>query len=328
MASGEDDLIERYFRPLARNPAALGLRDDAAVITPPPGTDLVLTTDSVIEGLHFFPDDPADTIAKKALRANLSDLAAKGAEPLGFLLTLALPKAVGEAWLAAFAGGLAADIEAYDCPLLGGDTDATPGLLSVSIAAFGCVPHGGMVRRAGAKAGDLIVVTGTLGDSALGLKLRGEPKLAGSAGLDAGERAHLLERYLLPQPRLAFAQALREHAHAAIDISDGLAGDLAKLAERSRVSARVEIAQLPLSPAVRRLVAARPELIETVLSGGDDYEIVAAIPRAALAGLRQAAEESGCALTEIGVAGAGSGVGLIAADGQPMRLVRPSFSHF
>jgi len=163
MASGEDRLIERFFRPLARDPAALDLADDAAVIAPPAGADLVLTTDGVIEGVHFFPDDPADAIARKALRANLSDLAAKGAAPLGFLLSLALNDKADEKWLASFAAGLGADAEAFGCPLLGGDTDHTPGLLSVSISAFGHLPHGTMVKRSGARAGDRIVITGTIG---------------------------------------------------------------------------------------------------------------------------------------------------------------------
>ncbi len=328
MPSGEDRLIERFFRPLARDPGAFGLRDDAAAITPPSGCDLVLTTDAVIEGVHFFPGDPADTIAKKALRANLSDLAAKGAEPLGFLLTLALPKSIDEEWVAAFADGLAADIEIYKCPLLGGDTDGTPGLLSVSIAAFGKVPHGKMVRRAGAKAGDTIVVTGTLGDSALGLALRRDPQLTEKSKLSAEEQAYLLERYLVPQPRTSFAKALREHAHAAMDISDGLAGDLAKLASASGVSAKIDSAKLPLSNAARKLLAFDPALIETVCTGGDDYEILVAVPKAALKALQDAGKESGIALTEIGMAGIGEGTELLGADGRPLVFRHPSFSHF
>ena len=166
--SAEDRLIARYFRPLARHPGALGLVDDAAVIAPPPGCDVVLTTDGVIVGVHVFPDDRPENIGRKALRMNLSDLAAKGATPIGFLLSLALPAAIDEAWLAAFAGGLGEDAERYGCPLLGGDTDRTPGPASVSIAAFGAVPHGKMVRRSTAKPGDHIIVTGTIGDAALG----------------------------------------------------------------------------------------------------------------------------------------------------------------
>ena len=166
--SAEERLIARYLRPLATHPGALGLIDDAAVLTPPPGCDLVLKTDGVIAGVHFFPNDPAEGIGRKALRMNLSDLAAKGAKPLGFLLSLALPAGTDEGWIAAFASGLGDDAERYGCPLLGGDTDHTPGPISVSIAAFGAVPHGRMVRRSTAKVGDCIVVTGTIGDAALG----------------------------------------------------------------------------------------------------------------------------------------------------------------
>jgi thiamine-monophosphate kinase len=328
MPSGEDRLIQRFFRPLVRDPGALGLADDAAVIAPPAGADLVLKTDGVIEGVHFFPDDPADTVGRKALRANLSDLAAKGATPLGFLLSVALNDKADEKWLAAFAAGLGADAETYRCPLLGGDTDRTPGLVSVSIAAFGSLPHGTMVKRAGARAGDRIVVTGTVGDATLGLALRREPARAERAGLSPPERAHLRGRYLLPEPRVALAGALRAHASAAIDISDGLAGDLMKLAAASGVSARVETARLPLSPAAQKMLATEPALLEAVLSGGDDYEILAAVPPAALPALQAAAEEAGIALREIGAAGAGAGVEIIGPDKRPMALSRPSFSHF
>lgn len=328
MPSGEDRLIERFFRPLARDPGAFDLRDDAAAITPPTGCDLVLTTDAVIAGVHFFPDDPAEDIAKKALRANLSDLAAKGAEPIGFLLTLAMPKSTEEEWVAAFADGLAADIETFNCPLLGGDTDATPGLLSVSITAFGKVPHGKMVRRAGAKAGDAIVVSGTLGDSALGLALRRDPKLVKNAKLSSEEEAYLLERYLVPQPRTKLAKALRSHARAAMDISDGLAGDMEKLAAVSGVSAKILAAKLPLSPAAKKLLAFDPALIETICTGGDDYEILAAVPRGALAAFQKEAKESGIGLTEIGSAGTGEGVEIKGPDGRLFSFNRPSFSHF
>src|SRR6266576_7213047 len=161
--SAEDRLIAAYFRPIATHPGAFDLTDDAAAIAPPPGCDLVLKTDGVVAGVHFFPDDPPDTVAKKALRVNLSDLAAKGAKPLGFLLTLVLPEGIGDIWLAPFARGLGADAEAFGCPLLGGDTDSTTGPIMISIAALGAVPQGKMLRRAGAKPGDRIVVTGTVG---------------------------------------------------------------------------------------------------------------------------------------------------------------------
>src|SRR5438552_17224578 len=190
-ASAEDRLIARYFRPLARHPGAFGLADDAAALTPPAGADLVLTTDAIVGGVHFFADDPADQVAKKALRVNLSDLAAKGAKPLGFLLTLALPKEIGERWLASFARGLGEDADTYDCPLLGGDTVRTPGPVTISIAAFGAVPHGKMARRSGARPGDRVMVTGTVGDAALGLLLRRDSATGKRWGLDQRAQDHL-----------------------------------------------------------------------------------------------------------------------------------------
>src|SRR5476649_1050532 len=196
--SAEDRLIARHFKPIATHPGALGLSDDAAFITPPPGCDLVLTTDVVVGGVHFFPDDAAHTVASKALRVNLSDLAAKGARPLGFLLSLALPKEIGDAWLADFANGLRGDAVLFACPLFGGDTTLTPGPVTISIAMFGSVPEGTIVRRAGARPGDLVFVSGSIGDAALGLMLR---KDASIWKLDTARRQHLVSRYLLPQPR-------------------------------------------------------------------------------------------------------------------------------
>src|ERR1700675_4162519 len=272
--SAEDRLIARYFRPLAKHPGALGLVDDAAVITPPPGCDVVLTTDGVISGVHAFPDDRPENIGRKALRMNLSYLAAKRATPIGVLLSLALPAAVDEAWLAAFAGGLGEDAERYGCPLLGGDTDPPPGPLSVSFAAFGAVPHGKMVRRSTAKPGDHVVVTGTIGDAALGVLLRRDESLAKRWRLSEAMSAHLKQRYLLPEPRSALAHAVLQNASAAIDVSDGVAGDLAKLCRASGVAAEIDVARVPLSDAVRTVVAAEPTALEAALTGGDDYEVV------------------------------------------------------
>src|SRR5216684_14552 len=201
--SPEDRLIARYFRPLASHPGALGLADDAAILVPPEGCDIVLKADAIIGGVHFFADDPADSVARKALRVNLSDLAAKGARPLGFLLSLALPKDIDDAWLAAFAQGLGEDAQIYSCPLFGGDTDRTPGPITVSISAFGAVPTGTMVRRSGARPGDIVFVTGTIGDAALGLKLRRARRFAARWGLDAAMLVHLATRYRLPDPRTA-----------------------------------------------------------------------------------------------------------------------------
>jgi thiamine-monophosphate kinase len=325
--SGEDRLIARYFRPLARHPGALGLADDAAVLTPSPGYDLVLTTDGIIAGVHVFPDAPADAIARRALRVNLSDLAAKGAKPLGFLLAIALPAGTTDKWLAAFARGLDADAEHYDCPLFGGDTDRTRGPLSVSITAFGTVPTGTMVRRTGACAGDALFVTGTIGDAALGLRLKKSSKKR--ASLKAAQRNHLLARYLLPEPRNAVAETLRTHASAALDISDGLAGDLAKLCRASGVSTQIEVGRIPLSDAARALVKTEPGLLECALSGGDDYEILAAVPAGKAESFRSGALAVGVAVTEIGRLEDGDAPPqFIGPDRRPLAFQQPAYSHF
>jgi thiamine-monophosphate kinase len=325
--SPEERRIARYFRPLATSPGAFGLGDDAAALTPPPGCDLVLTTDGVIAGVHFFPDDPPEKIGRKALRMNLSDLAAKGAKPVGFLLSVALPAATEEAWIAAFAEGLGKDIRHYGCPLLGGDTDHTPGPLSVSIAAFGSVPQGKMVRRAGAKAGDAVVVTGTIGDAALGVRLRRDAGLAGQWGLPDVMCAHLLQRYFLPEPRNALAEAVLNHASAAMDVSDGLAGDLAKLCRASGVAVDIDAARVPLSDTARAAVARDPALLETALSGGDDYEIVLTLAPEKLAPFLAAAQTAGVAVTEIGRVAAGQGA-RFTHGGKAVVFARASYSHF
>lgn len=327
--SGEDRLIARHFRPLATHPGAFGLIDDAAALTPPPGCDIVYKADAIIGTVHFLPDDPPELVARKALRVNLSDLAAKGAQPFGFLLSLALPPEIGDAWLALFAAGLKEDAEHYACSLLGGDTDRTPGPIMISIAAFGTLPQGTMVRRSGAKPGDRIVVTGTIGDAALGLKVRREAAVAARWRLDDRMRDHLVARYRLPQPRTAAAAAVRRHASGSMDISDGLAGDLAKLCRASGVVAEIAADRVPLSEAARQAVAADPALIEPVLTGGDDYEILATVPSAKRDALIAEAAAAGVAMTEIGSVQAGPPEArFFTARGERLAFSRPSFSHF
>jgi thiamine-monophosphate kinase len=323
--SGEDSLIARYFKPLATDPGAFGLGDDAAVLKPS-GDDIVVTTDAIVEGVHFLADDPPDTVARKALRVNLSDLAAKGATPAGFVLTLAL-RAADDAWLTPFARGLGSDAGLFGCPLLGGDTVSTPGPVTISITAFGRVPAGRMVRRSGAKPGDRVVVTGTIGDAALGLDiLRGG---AAAALADAGARAMLIGRYRVPQPRNALAKAVRDHAHAAMDVSDGLAGDLAKLCGVSGVSAVIDAPGIPLSAAAAALLARGTVGIEAIVSGGDDYEILCTIPEDRIEVFAQAADQAGVAVTSIGTVIAGSSVpSFLDGEGRAIALPRLSYSHF
>ncbi len=325
--SAEERLIARHFRPLATHPGAFDLADDAAAITPPPGCDLVLTTDGVISGVHVFADDPPDLIARKALRMNLSDLAAKGATPLGFLLALSLPADTKSAWIAAFARGLGEDAKHYGCPLLGGDTDRTPGPAAVSIAAFGAVPRGKMVRRSSAKAGDVVVVTGNIGDAALGLKLRRDAHLAGDWHLTKAEAAQLVGRYRLPQPRNTLANAILRYASAAIDVSDGLAGDFDKLCRRSTVAADIDVTQIPLSKAARKALTIVPGLMETVLTGGDDFEIAMTIAPKRLAAFRRAAKTAGVPVTEVGRVRRGGGARFIQND-KPLAFAQAAYSHF
>jgi thiamine-monophosphate kinase len=319
---GEEELIAQIFAPLAA-PSGFGLADDAALLASP--GDLVVTTDALVAGVHFFPDDPPGLVAKKALRVNLSDLAAKGAEPAGFLLTLALPPDWTDHWARGFAAGLAEDARAFACPLHGGDTTATPGPLMVSITAFGRAGER-FVPRSGARPGDAIYVTGTIGDAALGLAVRRGEAVA--ARLSAPARAHLLDRYLLPRPRLEMSQALRRFASAAMDVSDGLAGDLAKLARASGVGARVELARVPLSEAAQEAIALDPALRERAVTGGDDYELLCCAPPSAAAALELAARAGGVGLTAIGEVAAGREAVFLERDGTQRRFERPSFSHF
>jgi thiamine-monophosphate kinase len=327
--SAEDRLIATYFRPLATHPGALGLTDDAGLLAPPAGHDLVLTADAVIGGVHFFPEDEADMVAKKALRVNLSDLAAKGAKPVGFLLTLALPKSVPESWVDLFAHGLGDDAELYECPLLGGDTVRTSGPIAVSITALGSVPTGSMVRRSGAQVGDAVVVTGTIGDAALGLELRDAVTAAKRWKLENKHSYQLMRRYLLPQPRNALAEAIRLNATAAMDVSDGLAGDLAKLCDASGVSAEIDVARVPLSEAAASVVRSELAAMDKVLTGGDDYEIVCTVPPERLADFRAAAESARVPVAEIGRVTAGKEPPrFLGRDGKPMQFKQTSFSHF
>jgi len=347
--SAEDRLIADYFKPIATHPGALSLTDDAAFLTPAPGTDIVLKTDAIIGGVHFFPEDDARDVARKALRVNLSDLAAKGATPLGFLVSLALPKDIGADWLKRFALGLREDAEAYQCPLVGvaaeqralvglglredaeayqcplfgGDTDRTPGPVMVSVSMFGSVPSGAMVRRAGAKPGHRVFVTGTIGDAALGLVLR----QGASWTLTPEQRDHLVARYLLPQPRNALAEAVRAYASAAMDVSDGLAGDLTKLCRVSGIAARIDAAAVPLSEAARAAIHVDPAMRETALTGGDDFEVLCTVPEPLTQAFRTAAQTARVPVTEIGVVEAGQGAHFMDA-GRELTFRRLSFSHF
>lgn len=324
---GEFELIARVFAPLAAD-GALGLTDDAAFYRPRPGRDLVLTKDEVVSGVHFFADDPWDAVAKKALRVNLSDLAAKGALPVGYLLALGLPKDFTVEQIDALGAGLAADQAVYGISLYGGDTVRSPAGLTLSVTAIGEVAEGGMIRRGGAQAGDLIVVTGTIGDSALGLALRLDPRLSGRLGLSDAHRDHLLDRYLLPRPRGALAAAVADCASGGMDISDGLVGDLGKMAAASGVAIEIDADRVPLSDATRAAVAADPHLLATALTGGDDYELALSLPEAKVGAFLAAAETAGIGATPIGRVLAGEGISVRGDHPALSALGSGSYRHF
>ena len=287
----------------------------------------MVTTDAIVEGVHFLPDDPPDTIARKALRVNLSDLAAKGAVPAGFVLTLAL-RAADDSWLKLFAQALGEDAKQFGCPLLGGDTVSTPGPLMISITAFGRVPSGKMVHRSGARPGDRVVVTGTIGDAALGLAVLGGGKVHAALS-DAAARDLLINRYRVPQPRTALAEIVREYASAAMDVSDGLAGDLTKLCGVSAVSAVIDLDSIPLSDVARDLVSSGIAGLETLIAGGDDYEILCTVADDRVEAFAQAAQRAGVALSSIGMVVAGSAdPKFLDKQGREIALKRRSYSHF
>ncbi|MGN7123425.1 thiamine-phosphate kinase [Methylorubrum thiocyanatum] len=322
--AGEEALIARYFAPLS-GPGAEGLRDDAASLVPALGQDLVVTADAIVAGVHYFPDDPPGSIAVKALGVNLSDLAAKGAVPRGFLLTLALPDDWTEAWLSAFAEGLGTVSRAHGCPLLGGDTVRSGGPALIGVTAIGEVPAGAILRRQAARAGDRLCVSGHIGDAALGLALR----LAPDAGFEPAHRDILLDRYLHPRPRLTLVPALRRHARAAMDVSDGLVGDLTKMLAGTGLTARIDVASVPLSPAARAAIARDPGRRATALTGGDDYEILCAVPTDSVAAFLADAEAAGVPAAEIGSVEAGDEAPrFLDAQGHAMDFARTAFSHF
>ncbi len=312
----EFDRIARHFRPLAAA-GGLGLGDDAALLTPPAGRELVLSADALVAGVHFLPRDPPDLVARKLLRVNLSDMAAMGAEPFAYLLTVSVPRATPDAWFAAFASGLAADQAEFGVALLGGDTTSTPGPVSLSLTIIGAVAPGQALSRAGARAGDEIWVSGSIGDGALGL-LAAQGALADPTGFLAG-------RYRLPRPRLALGMRLFGIASATMDVSDGLVQDLGHICRASGVGALLAAAAVPLSAAAR---AAGPERLALCLTGGDDYELLFTAPPERRAALLSAAAAADLAVTRIGICTeAASQVIVTDAAGEPMRFLSDGWSH-
>ncbi|MCE2509894.1 MAG: thiamine-phosphate kinase [Alphaproteobacteria bacterium] len=321
----EFELIARYLAPLAEGfEGARGLGDDAAVIPPASGFDSVATVDALVEGVHFLGDDPPASIGKKLLRVSLSDLAAMGARPHLYFLTLALSEKTEEAWVADFTSGLAEDQKTYDITLAGGDTVATSGPTTLSLTALGQVPSGKALARSGAGKGDAVYVTGTIGDGALGLAVLN----GGCAGLAEAARAHLVGRYRLPEPRTGFGEGLVGLASAAIDVSDGLVADLGHLAEQSGCRATVEAARVPLSEAAEAALGGDRDLLATILAGGDDYELLFTADAAKETQIQSLAGRHGLRVTRIGDTGKGAGVQLLDPQGAPISLGRQGYRHF
>ena len=317
MAVGEFDLIAKYFaRPVRR--AVLGGGDDCALLQPTPGMQWAVSTDALVEGRHFLSTVPPDALGHKSLAVNLSDLAACGATPVAFTLSLTLPR-VDEPFLAGFAQGLYALADAHDIELVGGDTTAGP--LNIGITVMGELPPGQALRRGGAKPGDELWVSGRLGDARLALEaFRGQVALRGEAFEDV-RRA--MER---PQPRVSLGVALRGVASAAIDLSDGLVGDLGHILRASAVGATLRLADIPHGPHVAACAEAQRRTC--LLAGGDDYELLFAAPASARARVRDAGERAGVPVTCIGTLDAEAGLRIVDAHGAPVVLAERAFDHF
>jgi thiamine-monophosphate kinase len=320
---GEFGRIREYFAPLA-GLGSLDLTDDAALLDCPPGYHLVVTVDQLVEGVHFLPDDPPELIARKLMRRNLSDLAAMGATPRYYLVTSALPKSCDDDWVRRFAGGLTEDQHRYGVALLGGDSTSTQGPAMLTLTAIGHVAVGQEIRRKGAQPGDRVWVSGTIGDALLGLKaLCGEyPKLAPE------HRDALVNRFHLPEPRVELGPRLAGLAHAMIDVSDGLVGDLGHICETSSVAASVELPLVPLSQGARELAAADPALLATLVTGGDDYELVFAAPPDADEEIVSLSRGLKLPITRIGAIEAGAGVRVVDDQGRAVPLAKVGWRHF
>jgi thiamine-monophosphate kinase len=319
-------LIKRYFAPLAaKAPLAFGLEDDAAIVRVAKTADIVVTKDAILAGVHFLENDPPDKIAQKLLRVNLSDLAAKGATPLAYLMSTALPSDMRESWLAAFARGLAKDQRSFGISLIGGDTVSTPGPLTLSVTMMGTLPRGAMRRRVGAKPGDRIFVTGTLGDAYFGLRL-----LRGKSFSWLGPRLKrtLIDRYHVPRPRVRFGVSLGRLATSAIDVSDGLMADLEHIAKASRVGAVVSVEKIPLSVAARAIVRRDAGELARLAVHGDDYEILFTVPASRIGAVGRLARAAKTRVTEIGHIVRGMGVVLADRDGGRIPLPQRGFTHF
>lgn len=321
----EFETIRRLLTPLATDPAARGLRDDAAVLTPPAGRTLVLTHDTIVAGVHFWPDDPPDLIARKLLRVNLSDLAAKGAEPFGYLMSCAWAERCDWAWRESFVQGLATDQTAFGLALLGGDTVSTPGPLTLGATLIGWGRPGQTPNRSGAGPGDILLVSGTIGDGGLGLMASGD---AGT-GFASADADWLLDRYRLPRPRLELSDLIATEATASADVSDGLIADIGHIARASGVMIEISLDAVPLSPSAERWLSRQADAATGLLylaAAGDDYEIALTVRPDRVETVKAAAARLGCPVVEIGHVRAGKGM-VVTWNGREQIVTRPGWRH-
>lgn len=325
---GEDAIVQGYLARLADNPSAMGLRDDCAELRPGPGQAFILKTDPIRAGVHFLPTDAPGDIAWKALAVNVSDLAAKAARPVAYLLSLSFPEPPRAEWLEAFASGLAAAQDAFGMSLIGGDTDRAPGPLSMAVTAIGEMPMGKMVPRTAARPGDILLVSGMLGDAALGLAVNQNGQAAQKLSLSPSDAEFCRQRYLRPQPRIGARAALRAYACAAMDISDGLIKDAARMMDASGCQGIINVAEVPLSPAFRRVLDQDGAQVRAAIAHGDDYELLVAVAPDDVEAFRSLAAAGGVMMTQIGSCKAGAGLTTIGFDGGLMDLGKTGYDHF
>lgn len=325
----ETSFIEIYLKPLCSSKGSLSLSDDAAILNPDPQQDIIISKDILIAGQHFFETDDPKDIAYKALAVNLSDIAAKGAKPLSFMLGIAFPEAPEVKWAESFTKGLQLTMQKFDLSLLGGDTTGTKGPLVVSITIFGQIEKGRMVKRSGGNIGDQIYVSGTLGDAALGFKLRAAKEETKSWSLTNEEKAELLEKYLKPTPRCALSKLIKEYASSSMDLSDGLVADLEKLCAAAKRGAVIDYDQIPLSKSAQKLFYEDKVLKSHCLRWGDDYEILCTIPQKDKAAFEKALREIKIHMTNIGrIESIEHGVIYRNENGDELSLKGQKFSHF
>ena len=320
MRRGEFDLIREVFAPLCDNSFALGLLDDAAVIPAEKDTETVISTDTLVADIHFFLDEEPEIIARRLLRVNLSDIASMGGEPSGYFLNLTIPLWIDDKWLVAFADGLRLEQDEFGMTLLGGDTTHTHGPLTMSVTMLGKVPEGCAIRRSTAQPGDVVFVSGTIGDAVLGMA---------QLKLKNGQKNSLIDRYQLPTPRVQLGLRLRKIANAMVDVSDGLISDLGHLCSSSGVGATIEAGVIPISRQARAAIRAGETKLSDLLVGGDDYELVFTTPPARQADVGVAAKTAGVTVTKIGkISGDHNSVRVINPQGTEIVFIQTGFTHF